>query len=62
MTHHQCSGPVYHFRSCLGCCARFVVSARPSRSIQEGNLAYLVKYQGRTREEVLAQVEAMSQC
>jgi hypothetical protein len=50
---HNCAGPIYNFRTCIRCCARFVVSARPSRQIQEGNLFYLERYFNRDRKEVL---------
>ncbi|MDR0276236.1 MAG: hypothetical protein LBI48_13075 [Burkholderiaceae bacterium] len=43
-THNPASGQ-YRF-ACLGCCARLVASARPSRCQQETMLAAIARYPG----------------
>jgi hypothetical protein len=62
MIDHDCSGPVYHFRSCLGCCARFVIAARPSRDRQDGCLSYLGRYSAFERQAILDKVKELDKC
>jgi hypothetical protein len=43
---HRCSHSVYHLH-CIKCCARLVMSARPSRKHQESMLAHCERYHRR---------------
>lgn len=48
--------PIYT-KGCLACAARLVVSARPSRPHQEAMLAYIEKYWGMDRDEVIEAIQ-----
>lgn len=43
---HDCTHNVYHL-NCIKCCARLVISARPSRRHQEAMLAHCERYHRR---------------
>jgi hypothetical protein len=47
--------PIYT-KGCLACATRLVVSARPSRPHQEAMLAFIKKYWGMDRDDVIAAI------
>jgi predicted RNA-binding Zn-ribbon protein involved in translation (DUF1610 family) len=51
------SGGNYDF-NCPRCCARLIVSARPSRLLQEGHIAALRTFHGKAWDEFWTRVQA----
>jgi len=54
---HECKGSVY-LSSCMSCCVRLVLSARPSRKHQEAMLAYLIRHGKFTKDEIIDSIKA----
>ena len=55
MRPHKCSGHVYELSECVKCCARLVISARPSATHQRPMLEHASRYW--PREEIIKEIE-----
>jgi len=55
MKPHNCAGHVYELSECVKCCARLVISARPSATHQKPMIAHGSQYW--PREEIIKEIE-----
>ena len=55
MRPHKCSGHVYELSECVKCCARLVISARPSATHQKPMLEHASRYW--PREAIIKEIE-----
>jgi len=55
MKPHNCAGHVYEISECVKCCARLVISARPSATHQKPMLKHASRYW--PREAIIKEIE-----